>query len=282
MATRSHTAHHRRRRVGTARDRAGAAYGAAQRDPRRPLRPATAALVRCAAVVDRVRSRRLPPRRRTCVGGRHPAAAPRRSGPRAQRGRGVAGPRRPGPGAVRHRLRDGEPARHLPRHARDVSPGGAAPHGAVLPGAALDLDRLGTWQQPQPSGRRALTGHPLRDRVRPGVRRVEPRLPARRGQRPGDARRRRVDAGLRPARAGRRDPATGRRRVERRLGAAQELAARRRRPVGGGPARQRARRQRPRLRRSREPGTAAIPVRDVRDVARRAAATAVGADLLGG
>ena len=106
----------------------------------------------------------------------------------------------------------------------------------------------------RPAGRRALPGHGSRDRLRPGLPRLDARLPAGPGQRPGGARRlglpERASGGLG---AGRRDPAPRRRGLERPAGAARRLPARRRRPGRGGTPRPGPGRQRPRRRGAGEP-----------------------------
>ena len=83
-----------------------------------------------------------------------------------------------------------------------------------------------------------------------------------------------------PHRARRRDPAPRRRRLVRPARAARRLAARRRGPHRGGAPRARAARQRPRRRGAREPRAAAVHAGGVRAPARRAAAPAVGPDLV--
>ncbi|MDQ1130580.1 hypothetical protein QE381_002708 [Microbacterium sp. SORGH_AS 888] len=65
--------------------------------------------------------------------------------------------------------------------------GGAAPHGALLRGAAVLAAAGRAGRGLRPADRRALTGHALRDGVRPGVPRQRPRLPARAGRRPRHA-----------------------------------------------------------------------------------------------
>ena len=82
-----------------------------------------------------------------------------------------------------------------------------APADPVLPGHAGGAGRVGAQHGRGPPRRRAEPGHALRDRVRPGVRRLAARLPAARGQRPAGPRRPGLDAGARQARAGRRHPA---------------------------------------------------------------------------
>ncbi len=143
------------------------------------------------------------------------AIAAGRGRPRPQCGRGVAGHRRSRPGTVRHRLRDGEPASHLAGDARALPPGRTAPDGAVLPGAPYDVDGGRTQQRSRSSRRGAVARHALGDVVRPGIRRIDAGLPARRGQRPRDARGCRVGAGVRSPRTRRRHPAPCRCRVER-------------------------------------------------------------------
>ena len=280
VAARPGAAGHRRRRVGAARGRAGPARRAAQRDPRRPVRRAAAAVRRHPAAGRGLRPRRLHPGGRPPLGHRPAAAGAGRDRPRPRRRRRVAGARRPRPGAVRHRLRDGEPAGHLAGAARALPRGRAAPDGAVLLGAALGAAPVRPGRPGRPAGRRAVAGHPLGDGVRPGVRRLRARLPARAGQRPRGPRRLGLPAGAGPAGARRRDPAPRRRRVERPAGAARRLPARRRRPGRGRTPRPGPHRQRARRRRAREPRPAALPARGLRGAARRAAAARLGADLV--
>ncbi len=80
--------------------------------------------------------------------------------------------------------------------------------------------------------------------------------------------------------AGRRRAPPHGRRLLRSAGAARRFLARRRRPGAGGPRRARRRRQRPRQRRPRDAGDAAVPARPVPAAARRGPAAAVGADLV--
>ena len=226
------------------------------------------------------RPRGVPAHRGRHRGAGRPAAVHDRGRPRPGRLRPVEGDLRPDPGAVRGRLRHAEPAGGLPGAARGLPPGEPAPADAVLPGHAAGPGRRRAEHGRGPAGRRAQPGHPLRDGVRPGLRRLAARLPAAGGPRPDRPRRPGLDAGAGQAGAGRRDPAPGRLDLDGRPGAAAGLAAGRDRAAGVRPAGHGQRGEQPRLRDPGEPGPAAVPARAVRAAARPAAAAAVGGDLV--
>ena len=177
-------------------------------------------------------------------------------------------------------LRHAEPAGDLPGASRPLPPGESAPADAVLPGDAAGPGRRRAEHGRGSPGRRAQPGHPLRDGVRPGLRRLAAGLPAAGGPRPHRPRRPGLDAGAGPARAGRRDPAPGRLDLDGRAGAPAGVAAGRDRSAGVRTPGHGQRGERHRLRDSGEPGPAAVPARAVRAAARSAAAAAVGGHLV--
>ena len=104
---------------------------------------------------------------------------------------------------------------------------GAAARLAVGAGAAAGADRRRPRSGRGTRGGGAQPGHPLRDRVRPGVSGVGAGFPAGGKRRPGGARRQAVDAVDGHAETRRRGVAPGGRRLRRPAGPARRLAARR-------------------------------------------------------
>ena len=225
MAARSAATDPRRSRVVEPRGRRCAAGRATGRDPVRPLRCAPAAGPARHSRCRGARPRGVPAQRGRDGRARRPAALHDRRRPGPGSLRPVEGDLGPDPGPLRRGFRHAEPAGDLPGASGALPPGESASADAVLPGDATGSGRRRAEHRRGSPRRGAQPGHPFRDGVRPGLRRLAAGLPAPGGARPHRPRRAGVDAGAGPVRAGGCDPAPGRLDLDGRAGAPARLPA---------------------------------------------------------
>ena len=269
-------------RLGHAGIRSGAALPAARRGADRPVRPAPVDHQRRAAAAAAVRPSRLRARRPRHRGARAATSCSCTAATSAAPRDGeLPGQRRLDAGAVGRGLRAGRPPRGRARDSRPVRADRAAARVAVGAGAAAGADRRRARVRRGAGGRGAQPGHPLRDRVRPGLSGQRAGLPAGGERRPGGARRQAVDAVAGHAQAGRRGAAPGRRRLRRPAGPARRFAAGRGRAGRGAAPRRGDRGQHAGQRHPGKPWAASLSARAGRAAARRDAAAADRAGVLG-